>query len=292
MSRAVIIEAAINGATPKARNPHVPVTPDEIAADALACVGAGAAIIHNHIDQGNLTGPDAAKRYLEAWRPALTARPDALFYPTVNFKRGGHDYEHIAPLAESGLMRMSLCDPGSVNFGKIVDGIPLGDRVYTNTFDDVAHQLELCHRYGLGPSIAIYEPGFLRTVIAYYDAGLLPRGSLVKLYLAAPSATTAVYGLPPIPESVSAYMAMIGERALPWAVSVPGGDVVASGMAALALELGGHLHLGLEFYGGSRQPTNVELISEAVALIRHHGHEAATPAQAASILDLPAPFQS
>ena len=32
----VIIECAINGATSKATNPHVPVEPSEITADALA----------------------------------------------------------------------------------------------------------------------------------------------------------------------------------------------------------------------------------------------------------------
>jgi hypothetical protein len=53
---------------------------------------------------------------------------------------------------------------------------------------------------------------------------------------------------------------------LPWAVSVVGGDVVASEVAPLALERGGHLHLGLEFYGGDRTPKNVDLVEEAVAL--------------------------
>ena len=67
----VIIEAAINGVANKARNPHVPCEPAEIAADALACLGAGAAIVHNHIDQFGSPAPVAAERYLEGWRPVL-----------------------------------------------------------------------------------------------------------------------------------------------------------------------------------------------------------------------------
>jgi len=50
MSEPVIIEVAVNGVTRKAENPHVPIEPDEIATDALACMAAGAAIVHNHID--------------------------------------------------------------------------------------------------------------------------------------------------------------------------------------------------------------------------------------------------
>jgi len=81
----VIIEAAINGATTKERNPNVPRTPDEIAADALACFDAGASVIHNHIDLPGLSVEEAADRYLQAWRVVLAERPDALWYPTVHF---------------------------------------------------------------------------------------------------------------------------------------------------------------------------------------------------------------
>jgi len=98
----VIIEAAINGATPKERNPNVPRTPEEIAADALAAIEAGAAVIHNHIDLGGLSEAEAAERYLEGWRPVLAARPDALLYPTVHFGPP-LGYEHLIPLAASGI---------------------------------------------------------------------------------------------------------------------------------------------------------------------------------------------
>mgnify|MGYP003381740257 CR=1 FL=1 len=60
MSRPVILEAAINGVTPQAKNANVPVAPEEIAADALACLDAGASIVHNHVDQLMVPGPVAA----------------------------------------------------------------------------------------------------------------------------------------------------------------------------------------------------------------------------------------
>ena len=64
-SRPVIIEAAINGVTTTDTNPHVPREPAEIAADALACLAAGAAIIHNHIDLVGASEKDTVARYLE-----------------------------------------------------------------------------------------------------------------------------------------------------------------------------------------------------------------------------------
>jgi uncharacterized protein (DUF849 family) len=122
---AVIIEAAINGATTKARNPNVPISTDELIADAQACFDAGASIVHHHLAEDGLSGEDAAERYLAVWREVLADRPDALWYPTINIGPRLHWYDHITPLAESGLMRMSLSDPGSVNLGREREACPL-----------------------------------------------------------------------------------------------------------------------------------------------------------------------
>jgi uncharacterized protein (DUF849 family) len=70
-------------------------------------------------------------------------------------------------------------------------------------------------------------------------------------------------------------------------VSVVGGDVVSSEIAMPALEAGGHLHLGLEFFAGARTPSNPELVAEAVELCAKAGRPVATPDQAADILGLP-----
>lgn len=253
----VIIEAAINGVANKARNPHVPCEPAEIAADALACLTAGAAIVHNHIDQFGSEPPAAAARYLEGWRPVLAERPDAILYPTVGF---GADvvarYGHVPLLAEAGAIRMSLFDSGSVNLGALAaDGLPGGaamDLVYANSFGDVRHMAALCERHRLGPSVAVFEPGFLRTVLAYWRAGRLPRGTFVKFYFGGEhdylgdSRRGVSFGLPPTPTALAAYLELLGDCPLPWAVAVIGGDLFASELPRLALERGGHLRVGLE----------------------------------------------
>ena len=284
----VIIEAAINGATTKERNPNVPRTPEEIAADALAAIEAGAAVTHNHIDLGGLGEAEAAERYLEGWRPVLAARPDALLYPTVHFGPP-LGYEHLIPLAASGKLRMGLCDPGSVNLGRVDEaGVPTGGIVYANSFEQIGRALDICREQRLGPSLAIYEPGFLRATLAWWRAGRLPAGAMVKLYFSSEQGLTgAPFGLPPTAAALDAYLELLEGCDLPWAVSLAGGDVVASEVALLALERGGHLHLGLEFFGGPRTPTNVELVTEAVALCDKAGRPVATPDQAASILRLP-----
>lgn len=284
----VIIEAAINGGTTKERNPHVPRAPEEIAADALDCIVAGAAVVHNHIDRAGIDEEAAAERYLEGWRPVLAERPDALVYPTVHFGPP-IGYEHLVPLAASGLLRVGLADPGSVNLGGVdTAGVPTGAFVYANSFDAIGRALDICREQRLGPSLAIYEPGFLRAALAWWRAGRLPAGSMVKLYFSTERGLLgAPFGLPPTTTALDAYLEMLEGCPLPWAVSVVGGDVTASEVAAAALRRGGHLHLGLEFYGGDGTPTNRELVERAVRLCEEAGRPVATPDQAAELLALP-----
>jgi uncharacterized protein (DUF849 family) len=286
--RPVIIEVAINGVTPKSRNPHVPVEPAEIADDALACIAAGASIVHNHIDGGSRSIEAAAQRYLEGWEPVLAERPDALLYPTVHFGADGISYEHLVPLAESGALRIGLVDPGSVNLGGVdADGVPVGGFVYANSFDTIERALFICREHGLGPNLAIYEPGFLRATLAWERAGRLPAGALAKLYFSTERGYLgAPFGLPPTIAALDAYTELLAGSEIAWAASVVGGDLVHSDVARAALERGGHLHVGLEFYRGDRTPTNAELVTEAVALVEDCGLQVASPDQAADLLGL------
>ncbi len=290
----VIIEAAINGMTPKSRNPHVPVTPDEIARDGIACIDAGAAIIHAHIENLRLTGTVAADRYAEGFRPILAARPEAVLCPTSGYDGPEEPAtKHQEILGERGLARMGVLDPGSVNLASAGEnGLPGTNRaVYANSFDAIEAILAALSRARLGPSIAIYEPGFLRATLAYHRAGRLPPGTMVKLYFGGghdfqgrPGSVS--FGLPPTAKALDAYLEMLESCDLPWAVAVLGGDVIESGLARLAVERGGHIRVGLEDYGGPRSPTNFEFVEAAVAIARAAGREIADGAMAARILKL------
>lgn len=299
MAEPVIIEAAINGTTTKARNPHVPRDPDEIASDALACLDAGAAVVHNHVDVVGVPGDESAARYLEGWQPVFAKRPDALLYPTTNFGPGVEGaYAHMGPLAASGWLRIGIIDPGSVNLGGIAeDGLPAAPGfVYANSYGDIRHQAAVCTEHRLGPSMAIFEPGWLRTALIWARAGKLPRGAMVKLYFGgdagyltsvAQAQGGATFGLPPTITALDAYSELLEGSTLPWSVAAIGGDLLATPVAKAALERGAHLHVGLEDHAGRRQPTNAELIEEAVVLCKEVGRPVATCDEATEILDLP-----
>jgi uncharacterized protein (DUF849 family) len=291
---AVIVEVALNGLTSPAKNRHVPRTPEELRRDALACLDAGAAILHAHSPDMGATGEAAARDYLAAWGPILAERPDALFYPTLCQAAGmAAMCAHWEPLARAVPLRIGAFDPGSTNLGMPgADGLPSGV-VYGISYDDVRVAFGLCERLRLGPSLGIYEPGALRTVLAWRRAGKLPRGALVKLYFGGDYGLFATqpgvsFGLPPTERALDAYLELLEGSGLPWSVSVWGGDLMATPVAQRALERGGHLHVGIEeFFSPEREPSNVELAREAAALAAAVGRPLASPAEAAELLDLP-----
>ena len=88
----VIIEVALNGLTSPQTNPLVPITPGELAADAIECVDAGAVIVHTHADNMGAPPADLAERYAQCYRAVLEKRPDTILYPTVGLGQRDIDF--------------------------------------------------------------------------------------------------------------------------------------------------------------------------------------------------------
>jgi uncharacterized protein (DUF849 family) len=287
----VIIEAALNGVTSRARNANVPATAEEQAKDALECVAAGATVIHTHAPNIVVPPEEAADQYATAFRPVVEQFPGVICYPTTGIGPTIEArYGHVELLDDMGLVRAGFVDTGSVNLGGTgSDGLPPNSNyVYTNTFTDIAYKMNACRARRLGPSIAIFEPGFLRVVRAYYDAGTLPAGTLVKFYFSAGGylgGGEPLWGAPPIIEALDLYLAMLGDADIAWAVAVLGGSLLETPIARAALERGGHLRIGLEDWDAG--PTNVEQTTAAAQLCRSVGRNVAGVVDAARVLGLP-----
>lgn len=288
----LIIEASLNGQTPRSVNPNVPYGDDEIVEQALACMEAGAAMIHNHTEEPIIGGSGCLdiENYAGAWRKLLAIRPDAILTPTMPFAQDGVSvesrYSHIDAMAEEGLITQGLCDPGSLNYASLDDEGLFADStlVYRNDMRDSRYYVEACRRLNVGLSISIFEPGFVKFIMAYHRAGKLPPGAMMKFYF---GSNSMPFGLPPTATALDAYLEMIEGSGLPWLVSSFGDDCVACGLAEEAIKRGGHVQVGLEPYVGPRTPTNVELVEEVVALAKKYDRPLATPTEAAEMLDLP-----
>ncbi len=296
-STPVIIEVALNGTTTRERNPHVPISREELIEEGLACIEAGATIVHCHIANMRVPAEEAAAEYRATFEPWVAADPDVLVLPTLGW---GQDMTeklgHLELLAEGGLQRLGFIDPGTMILGKAgTNGLPdPNSHVYINTYADMEVAIEQCNRLSLGMHFAIFEPGFLRNVLSYWRYGQLTPGSFVKFYFGGPGGYFAIgdsvsFGLPPTEKALDAYLEMLAlvDCDLPWFAAVVGGDLIETPIPQLTLERGGHLRVGHEDYAGDRPRPNHELVAEVAALAADMGRPVATATQAVEILGLP-----
>jgi 3-keto-5-aminohexanoate cleavage enzyme len=294
----VILECAINGSTTKARNPLAPETAKEQAAEITRCLDAGATIIHSHSNQPNEDPKVAAQFYLEAFRPIWKQHPHAIVYATANFDPklynqtrktwpGEVQCGHHRVLAEAGVANMVLLDMGVVPLGVFDEqGVPGPDSsFYWYGFgpDDIRIAKKICKDFGTGASISVFEPGWMKTVVAMAKAGTLPRGSKLNIYFG-PDNFSAM--APLIPEALELYLKMIEGLDLKWSVGTIGNDsIMDSPLARMALERGGSFRVGLEDWATG--PSNVEQIERAKEIVNAVGRRVVTGAEAIEYLDIP-----
>jgi uncharacterized protein (DUF849 family) len=284
-----VIEAAVNGMTTKEQNPHVPRTVDEIVEDSLRCLDAGASIVHHHNDDPVFGGATrhCAGPYIEVWTRLRASWPGLLLHPTTASATADSTieerYAHVAELYDAGLAPMANCDAGTMALAiPTPDGVQSLPETFGNPAADVDWILRWCREREIPVTISIFEPGFLRLILAHQKAGTLPREMKIQLYL---GGDRLLFGLPGTPVGLAAYLDMLDGTGLAWMASVFGGDVVASGIAALAIEKGGHVRVGLEdHHAPPRQARNVELVAEVAALCRAAGRPPATVEDAPKIL--------
>lgn len=268
MKRPVWLEAAVNGAAGRALQPRIPVTPEEIIDDAVACAEAGAAIIHLHAYDANgapVEDADIYSRIIEGVR----TRIDAIVYPTLALK-GDREVRlmPIRTLARRGLLDWGVVDPGSVNITHRMQASAGIDGVhYPNPDDHIRTALALAAADGWRPAYAIYEPGFARLGAAM--AAATP-GLKTPVYRVMFS-DNLLFGMTPSRRGLDFYAAHLDETARGAPRMLSGLDANIDALIEPALALGFHVRVGLEDAPFGTDRANAELVTAAARRIEAAG---------------------
>lgn len=269
---AVWLEVALNGAAGRAWQPGIPIVEQTIIEEAVACVRAGAAIVHLHAydESGNPTEDVATyARIIEG----IKRHCDAIVYPTLGLTGSVEQrYAPIIELAALGLMEWGVVDPGSVNIAhefQVAAG--LDGMLYRNPDSHIRAGLELAADNNWRPAYAIYEPGFVRlgAAIAANYAGL--KSPIYRLMFS----DHLLFGMPPSEYALEFYAKHLADTApnSPWMIS--GLDADIEPILLLAIERGAHIRVGLEDAPLGTSKTNLELVEQAVSRIVSAGYAVA-----------------
>ncbi len=271
MTSKLIITVAPTGNVPtREMNPHLPVSPEEIADSAVRCRKAGASLIHVHAR--DLNGKPTLDPQVFARIHSLIGERTELIVQISTGGRAGMDAEARSAAVRLLRPEMASLTTGSMNFP---------DRVYANSFELIEHLARTMKEAGTKPEMEIFEPGMitntqmlvakdLATEPLHFDFVLGSRGSLPA------TAKNLLHLSETIPPGSTWTVAGIGRWQLP--------------MAVLAIVMGGHVRVGLEdnlYYRKGQLATNEQLVSRVVRIAAEVGRPVATPEEARQILGLP-----
>jgi uncharacterized protein (DUF849 family) len=288
MTAKTIITCALNGVLTDPGQHPVPVTPEQMAAEAKAAYDAGASIMHIHLRQQG-----AGKGHLPSWdvglsRAVQAAIRDACPGVIINHTSGivGPDYAGALACIEETRPEIAACNAGSLNYLKLrADGRwAWPPMLFDNPVAKVQAYLDAMQRAGSRPEFECFDTGIVRCVGMYRDNGMVAETPQYNFVMGVAS------GMPADPDLLPILLKLIPSGAL-WQVTAIGREDIWP-LHQLCAELGGCLRTGLEdtFYlpGGAKATSNGPLVEAAARLAREAGREIASPQEARSIMRLPA----
>ncbi|MEJ8473215.1 3-keto-5-aminohexanoate cleavage protein [Roseibium sp. H3510] len=296
----VVITCALTGSihTPT-MSPHLPITPDEIVAEAVKATEAGAAILHLHARDPATGKPDQTPEGFARFLPRIKQLTNA----ALNLTTGGSPYmtveERVRPAAQFKPEVASL-NMGSMNFGlfHLADKFETykhdwekpflestKDLVFRNSFKDIEYVLSTCYENDTRFEFECYDISHLYNLAHFVERGLVKPPFFVQ------SVFGLLGGIGTHPEDVQ-HMKRTADRlfgdAYRW--SVLGAGSAQLRIAAQAAALGGNVRVGLEdslWAGkGKLAESSADQVTMVRKIIEGLGLEVATPDEARKILSL------
>lgn len=265
ISDKLIITAAITGAeTLKRDQPNLPITPDEQAIAAKACVEAGASVIHLHVREDDGSPSQRTERFQESIEKIRSAAPGVIIQISTGGAVGESLSNRLKPL---GLRpEMASLNLGSVNFG---------NDVFVNTPTDIESFGLKMKELSIVPELEVYEAGMVEMIPYYEKKGILGSHHHVQFVLGVRGGMSGdlrnlLHMISLLPENSTWGVAGIGRFQLPLAVH--------------AILLGGNVRVGFEDNIYERKgviaKSNADLVSRIVRLSREVGRQIASPDEA------------
>jgi uncharacterized protein (DUF849 family) len=294
-----IVTAAITGSihTPS-MSPYLPITPDEIAEEAVRAHGAGAAVAHIHARNPETGQPSADPDLYAEIAAKIKAKCDIILCITTGGGLGMTTQERVRTIPKLK-PELASFNFGSMNFALFhaLEGYRelkqpwesqyLGmteDFILPNTFKTLREFAEVFGENGTQPELEVYDLGMINNLAFMLGKGQLKKPVYIQFVFG------ILGGMPATPENLM-FMFRTAKDAVgefTWSVCAAGRHQVR--MCTLALLLGGNARVGLEdnlfLEKGVKAKSNAEQVEKMIRIMRELGLEPATPAEAREMLKL------
>ena len=297
----VIITCAVTGAihTPT-MSPYLPLTPDEVAEQAIGAAEAGAAILHLHARDPKDGRPTPDPAVFMQFLPRIKQATAAVLNITTGGGLGMTLAERLAAPVKASPEMCSL-NMGSINFGlypmlnrykefkhpwekPYLEGTR--DFVFKNTFADIEGTLKtLDEGHGTRFEFECYDVGHLYNLAHFLDR------KLVKPPLFVQTIFGIMGGIGADPENLT-HMKRIADKLFGedyyWSILAAGRHQLP--FVTMGAVMGGNVRVGLEdsLYIGKGQlaKTNAEQVSRIRSILENLSLEIASPTEARQMLAL------
>ena len=297
----VIITCAVSGAihTPS-MSPHLPLTPDDIAEQAIGAAEAGASILHLHARDPRDGRPTPDPSVFMDFLPRIKQNCDAV----INITTGGGltmTIEERMAAALAAKPELSSLNMGSMNFGiyPAADRIKdwrhdweepylrgTDDFIFRNTFKDIERILtELGEAHGTRFEFECYDVGHLYNLAHFLDRGLVRPPLFVQTIFG------ILGGIGTDKENL-VFMKQTADRLFgdDYEWSILGAGRHQMSLCTMGAMMGGNVRVGLEdsLYAGRGRlaESNAEQVAKIRRIMEELSLEVATPAEARERLAL------
>lgn len=268
----VIITAAICGAeVTRERQPNLPISPKELAAEAQRAVDAGAAIIHLHVRHPD--GTPTQDR--EVFRLAIkeireSVHPLPIIQPSTGGAVGMSADERLQPVTLNP--EMATLDCGTVNFG---------DEIFVNDLPLMRRFAKEMEARKIVPELECFDISHILSGQRLWAEGLITCHRHFDFVLGVPGALDA---------SAASLVEMTRRIAPEDTWTVAGVGRAQNALILMGLAMGGHIRVGFEdnifLSKGQLADSNARFVERVVRLAREVGREIAGADEARRILGI------
>ena len=296
----MIVSCAVTGSIHvPSQTPHLPITPAQIAENAVGAAEAGAAIVHLHARDPETGRPTPDPEVFAEFLPEIAARCNVVINITTG---GGHGMTVEERTQAARRFKPELCslNMGSMNFGlfPVLDRVSefehpwereylenSRDFIFRNTYADIEAIVGLLGAEGTRFEFECYDVGHLYNLANFVERGVVEPPLFVQTIFG------ILGGIGPEPENLM-HMKHVADRLFgdDYYWSILGAGRHQTNLVTMGAILGGSVRVGLEdsiyLSKGQLAESNAEQVAKIVRILGELSLEIATPDEAREMLAL------